>query len=424
MPINFLVVTNKTRSAWLATLKDAVASLGQLYISSEKDAAIELQRTPCGMVFVDSAAVEDTIEFISELHVTYPQIPVVVATLSRGWRRTREAMRAGATDYLLKSLTSKELTVAIENLLVHAKSVSEKIPTAQDAPPSASKTTILFADNEPNLLDTSKEFLEKAGYTVITASNPTEAKRKLELGGIDLAILDLRLENDDDERDVSGLVLAKRVARSIPKIIVTSFPSYDYVREALRPQLDGLPGAVGFLARDEGLTALLETVEDILGTVAAQKAGARPKPKVFVAHGHALSARDILSEFLESVGLKPIILLEEADRGDTIIEKFERHCQEADFAIALFTPDDFGYSKENPTELKPRARQNVIFELGYLLAKLGRRRVRVLYAHGVEIPTNVLGFLYIESDDAGKWKAKLLRELKDAGLPVTAKMAI
>lgn len=423
MPMNFLVVTNKTSSTWLVTLKDAVAPMGQLQISTEKTAATELQHVPYDMIIVDFVAVKDATEFVSGIHEAHPKIPIVVATLSRGWRRTREALRAGATDYILKSLTSKELALVLENLLTRTKNSSKNVSTIQP-PPLESKATILFVDNEPHLLDTSKEFLEKSGYTVITASNPAEAKQKLELGGIDLAILDIRLENDDDERDMSGLMLAKRAARSIPKIIVTSFPSYDYVREALRPQLDGLPVAVGFLARDEGLMALLETVEDILKTVAAQKAGVRPKPKVFVAHGHALSAKDTLCEFLESVGLKPIVLLEEADRGDTIIEKFERHCQEADFAIALFTPDDFGYSKESPADLNPRARQNVIFELGYMLAKLGRRRARVLYSHGVEIPTNVLGFLYIELDDAEKWKEKLLRELKDAGLPVISKRAV
>ena len=110
------------------------------------------------------------------------------------------------------------------------------------------------------------------------------------------------------------------------------------------------------------------------------------------------------------------------DRGETIIEKLERCCQEADFAIILFTPDDFGYPKEEPSSLKPRARQNVIFELGYMAARLGRRRVRVLYEYGVEIPTNFLGVLYIEMDKAERWKSYLERELKDAGIPIKAKV--
>lgn len=122
------------------------------------------------------------------------------------------------------------------------------------------KATILFADNDPDFLRTRSEFLEQEGYLVVPAADPTEARRKLEVGGIDLAILDIRLVDDDDEKDVSGLTLAKEVARTVPKIILTGFPSYEYVREALRPQLDGLPAAVGFVAKQEGTEALLDAI--------------------------------------------------------------------------------------------------------------------------------------------------------------------
>ena len=414
---NFLVVTNQPKSSWVVTIKRAVSALGLLQVVSEEDLESEITRTAYDMVLIDSSAVADATRLVSHLHSALPSTPIVVAALSRSWRRTREALRAGATDYVLKSLTSEELASTIMNVLS-----SEKLQPVPSTP-ATSKATILFADNDPDLLATSRESLEKAGYTVITANNPIEARRKLEIGGIDLAILDIRLEKDNDERDLSGLMLAKRIARSTPKIIVTNFPSYGYVREALRPQLDGLPVAVDILARDEGFAALLTTVEDILKTVSEQREGVRPKHKVFVAHGHDQSIKEAVTEFLEGVGLVPIILAEQADGGDTIIEKFERYSREANFAVALFTADDVGYPKKNPAEIKSRARQNVIFEFGYLLAKLGRRRVRVLYQSGVEIPTNVMGFVYIELDDTGRWKSYLRRELKDAGLPVITKMA-
>ena len=105
------------------------------------------------------------------------------------------------------------------------------------------KATILFADNDPDFLKTRSEFLEQEDYLVIPAGDPTEARRKLETGRIDLAIVDIRLVNDDDEKDTSGLVLAMEVARSVPKIILTGFPSYEYVREVLKSQADGLPAA-------------------------------------------------------------------------------------------------------------------------------------------------------------------------------------
>jgi len=107
-------------------------------------------------------------------------------------------------------------------------------------------------------------------------------------------------------------------------------------------------GAVDFIMKAEGVPTLLSTVEDVLKTVAVQKQGTRPQPKVFIAHGHDSEARETVSAFLRDIGIKPIILFEEADRGETIIEKLERCCREADFAIVLFTPDDFGYPKEDP----------------------------------------------------------------------------
>lgn len=100
---------------------------------------------------------------------------------------------------------------------------------------------------------------------VIPAATPTEARRRLESGKIDLAILDIRLEDDDDERDVSGFILAREVARTVPKIILTGFPSFEAAREALRPHLDGLPAAVDFVAKSEGPAALLRAVRNALG---------------------------------------------------------------------------------------------------------------------------------------------------------------
>jgi DNA-binding NtrC family response regulator len=121
--------------------------------------------------------------------------------------------------------------------------------------------TILFVDNTRDFLKVRSEFLEAEGYRVIPADNLNEARRLLELGGIDLAILDIRLVDDDDEKDVSGLTLAKEAGRSIPKIILTNYPSVDAVRDALRPQLDGLPAAIEFVSKLEGVEALIQAVQ-------------------------------------------------------------------------------------------------------------------------------------------------------------------
>jgi DNA-binding response OmpR family regulator len=121
---------------------------------------------------------------------------------------------------------------------------------------------ILFADNSPEFLDARAESLEKAGYKVLKAHSPEEAQRLLSEGRVHLAIIDMRLVNDEDERDISGLVLAKKEAfRRVPKIMLTKFPTYEDVRQALGHALDELPAAVDYVAKQEGPKALIKAVE-------------------------------------------------------------------------------------------------------------------------------------------------------------------
>lgn len=126
------------------------------------------------------------------------------------------------------------------------------------------KATILVADNDPKFLEDVKEYLEHHGYAVITAANTVKARYALEQEQIDLAVLDLRLTTNEDEKDITGLILAKTANPEIPKIILTRFPTYEAVREALGSALTGLPAAVAFLTKQEKLEALLTTVRSAL----------------------------------------------------------------------------------------------------------------------------------------------------------------
>jgi DNA-binding response OmpR family regulator len=124
------------------------------------------------------------------------------------------------------------------------------------------KRNVLFADNDPDYLDTRSEQLEGAGFIVFKAGSFEEAEQILHEQRIHLAIIDLRLRDDGDDRDTSGLTLAKKeVYSSVPKIILTRFPSYEYVREALGPALTGLPPAVDFLAKQEGSKVMMQAIE-------------------------------------------------------------------------------------------------------------------------------------------------------------------
>src|SRR5690606_27311117 len=114
--------------------------------------------------------------------------------------------------------------------------------------------------------------------------------------------------------------------------------------------------------------------------------------------------------------LEPVILHDEPNKGRTIIEKFVDYA-DVGFAVVLMTGDDQGGSKDADRENNlPRARQNVILELGYFLGKLGRERVCAIYDPGVEIPSDYDGVLWLEHDRNGAWKTLLAKEIKAAGM--------
>jgi len=100
-----------------------------------------------------------------------------------------------------------------------------------------------------------------------------------------------------------------------------------------------------------------------------------------------------------------------------IIEKFEDYSSDVKYAVVLLTPDDFGRLKTEPSSKQsPRARQNVVFEMGYFFGRLGRGKVCALSYPGVERPSEIDGILYIILDERKEWKASLFRELKEAKL--------
>ncbi len=146
-----------------------------------------------------------------------------------------------------------------------------------------------------------------------------------------------------------------------------------------------------------------------------QQSASQPKTefarRVFIVHGHDEGSREAVARFLERIGFEAIILHEQASQNRTIIEQVEAHA-DVGFAVVLLTADDEGYKKGDAP--KPRARQNVVLELGYFVGRLGRDRVCVLRRGDVEIPSDIGGVLYRQFDDAGGWKSKLAKELEAA----------
>jgi len=135
--------------------------------------------------------------------------------------------------------------------------------------------------------------------------------------------------------------------------------------------------------------------------------------QVFIVHGHDAGVKGDVSDYLKSLGLSPIILAEQASGGRTIIENIDYYSN-VGCGIVLYTECDVG-AKRNTTMYKWRARQNVIFEHGYLIGKLGRERVLILFNGDVEAPSDINGTVHISMDPAGNWKKELDKELRNIG---------
>lgn len=141
------------------------------------------------------------------------------------------------------------------------------------------------------------------------------------------------------------------------------------------------------------------------------------KNKVFIVHGHDDLAKEQLARFVSQIGLEPIILHEQASSSYTIIEKIEKYANEVCYAIVLYTPCDQG-SKASVAIQSPRARQNVVFEHGYFIGKLGRKNVTAIVKGDLEKPNDISGVVYENFDDAGGWKFKLAKEMKVSGCEI------
>lgn len=168
---------------------------------------------------------------------------------------------------------------------------------------------------------------------------------------------------------------------------------------------------------NEGLS-VLESISETLNLrldVDKSKNTILSSKKVFIVHGHAEAVNQEVARTIEKLGLEAIILREQANTGQTIIEKFESYANKVRFAVILLTADD-----QTPNENVFRARQNVIFEMGYFMGALGRHNVMCLLQDKVEKPGDIDGVVYTPIDKNGIWKYSLVKELQTCGYDVDA----
>jgi len=148
--------------------------------------------------------------------------------------------------------------------------------------------------------------------------------------------------------------------------------------------------------------------------------GAGSTEAVLVVHGRDEAAKDSVVRFLDALRLKPVVLHDQPDTGRSMMQNLESHAADAGigFAIVVLGADDLATEASRVMGVRPRAQQSVVFELGYLIGRLGTRRVRALYSGEVELPSYYQGILYTKLDTAGAWRWEMAREMKAAGVGI------
>lgn len=220
--------------------------------------------------------------------------------------------------------------------------------------------------------------------------------------------------------------LCRRVPEKFRQLSINE----SYVADFLNVQF--MPS--GYFAKDEDAKEVWELGKkqwiNILSTIDDSIRGAsifddlkqgkeRQVDGIFIVHGHDSRMLSSVERWIRELGIEPIILHQQPDQGRTIIEKIEAY-SDVGFAIVLLSPDDDGRRKrrrKKPDRFKPRARQNVILELGYFIGKLGRNKVHAIYRDqkNLELPSDFLGVLYTPFKKAKDWQSKIARELEAAG---------
>lgn len=191
-----------------------------------------------------------------------------------------------------------------------------------------------------------------------------------------------------------------------------------------------LAGSINFLIQDgtimridRGIYSVNQNVGKSVDTakksISKEKSNEMPErtksmDNIFIVHGHDDRALDKVAQFIKSHNLNPIILREQPSGGKTIIEKIEANT-DVGFAIVLYTPCDDGKSI-NESLMKKRARQNVVFEHGFLIGKLGRDNVCAILKGDIEIPSDINGIGYIRMDDKADWEIRLSQEMTSVGM--------
>lgn len=256
---------------------------------------------------------------------------------------------------------------------------------------------------------------------------------KLQWLAFEASNIDIRRQGSEHSRWKTSVEVAISSALPPASMTLRRFRDIEYLLDGQSAPLTGstihhihfgerVDEAVGVIEAAIFEIEMLDALVTSKGNDMTPELASADAATVFVVHGHDESHKFQVVRLIERATSREAVILHEApNNGATLLEKFERHAATAAFAVVILTADDLGTvaNQADPTNaLKPRGRQNVVFELGFFFGQLGRTRVAVLHESGIELPSDLHGLGYIELDSGGGWKQLLARELAAAGIEV------
>ena len=270
---------------------------------------------------------------------------------------------------------------------------------------------ILVVDDDPVWFEHYFSELRWDGFVMDYANSIGEALRRLEETEYDAAVLDYYFRHEPepsspgtvDHRLHDGIDLATHIRETWPSMVVIVASQainawgrerFDFFREK---------GILVTQKRDFSPSRMRQFVRSSLDA---------SRLRVFIVHGRDHETLQDLVDGLHALGIRDVIILKDMPgSGLTLIEKFERYVDDIDVALVLCTPDDIGGLREKATQTTPRSRQNIVFEMGYFIGRLGRARQRVilLVTQPLEFPSDISGVAYV---DISRGVAGVLDEIR------------
>ena len=117
MDYKILFIAGSSSAQWGSILQRAIGNAGCVRLATTHNFSFLIMNDVFDLVFIDPGEIGSFSQLITEVLQLQPETKIIVATASPTWQRAREAMRAGAFDYIRKNQNITQLANYIRGIL-------------------------------------------------------------------------------------------------------------------------------------------------------------------------------------------------------------------------------------------------------------------------------------------------------------------